>query len=188
MPAPVDTYDVLRRRYAADVEALAPEMIERLGWSAKRLAAHRTAALRRLVGQARDASLWHRRRLDSVDLDRLDEGDLPVMTKADLMAHFDEVVTDPRLRLDVVEAHLAGLSGDAYLFDRYHAIASGGSSGQRGVFVYDWEAWARRWLGYLRFELRDWRLDPELRRPSPDPSPASRSKASPGRLGFGARA
>lgn len=119
-----------------------------------------------LVGHAREASPWHRDRLAGVDLARLDErtlAELPAMTKADLMAHFDQVVTDPRLRLDVVEAHLAGLSGDAYLFDRYHVIASGGSSGRRGVFVYDWEAWARRWLGYLRWELRDWRLDPDLR-------------------------
>ena len=53
------------------------------------------------------------------------------MTKDDLMANFDEIVTDDRLRLDVVEDHLDSLTGDAYLFDRYHAVASGGSTGRR---------------------------------------------------------
>jgi phenylacetate-coenzyme A ligase PaaK-like adenylate-forming protein len=63
------------------------------------------------------------------------------MTKDDLMANWDGIVTDPRLSLDRVEEHLLSLSGDAYLLDRYHAVASSGSSGRRGVFVYDWEAW-----------------------------------------------
>src|SRR5262249_14785126 len=63
------------------------------------------------------------------------------MTTGDLMAHWDEIVTDPRLRLDLVEKHLAGLAGDAYLLDEFHAVASGGVRGQRGVFVYGWGAW-----------------------------------------------
>jgi hypothetical protein len=31
------------------------------------------------------------------------------MTKDDLLEHFDEIVTDPRLRRDLVEAHLIDL-------------------------------------------------------------------------------
>ncbi len=51
------------------------------------------------------------------------------MTKDDLMANFDEIVTDNRLRLEVVEEHLEGLTAaDAYLFGRYHAVASSGST------------------------------------------------------------
>jgi phenylacetate-CoA ligase len=88
---------------------------------------------------------WHRKRLQHVDLDSLGEASLaalPTMTKDDLMANFDEIVTDDRLRLDVVEDHLERLTGaDAYLFGRYHAGASSGSTGRRGVFVYDWDGW-----------------------------------------------
>lgn len=108
---------------------------------------------------AQAASPWHRKRLGHVDADSLDEAtlaELPVMTKDDLMANFDEIVTDDRLRLDVVEDHLARLGDDdAYLFDRYHAAASSGSSGRRGVFVYDWDAWTTFYLGTYRATMRE---------------------------------
>lgn len=138
-------YEQLRQRHLATAGALLPTMLERLTWPAEQLAEHRTTELRRLLRTAGEASPWHRERLAGVDLDAIDESDLsgvPVMTKDDLMAHFDEIVTDDRLRLDAVEDHLAALTSDAYLFDRYHAVASGGSSGTRGVLVYDWDGWA----------------------------------------------
>ena len=53
-----------------------------------------------------------------------------------MMAGFDEVVTDPRLRRPVVDAHLAAsVSEPSLLFDEYVCLASGGSSGLRGAFV-----------------------------------------------------
>lgn len=139
------SYAQLRERHLGTAAALAPTMLGRLSWPAERLSAHRTAQLRRLVRVARDLSPWHRKRLADVHPDEIDETtltELPVMTKDDLMENFDEIVTDSRLRREVVETHLASLGQDAYLYDRYHACASGGSSGRRGVFVYDWDGWA----------------------------------------------
>jgi len=159
------TYEELRQRHLADAAALLPQLVERIEWPAERLAAHRRTELQRLVRVARELSPWHRKRLSDVDPGEVDEAtlaDLPVMTKDDLMAHFDEIVTDDRLRLDVVEAHLEALTTDAYLFDRYHACASGGSSGRRGVFVYDWDGWSTCYWGALRYEARARRLDPRL--------------------------
>jgi phenylacetate-coenzyme A ligase PaaK-like adenylate-forming protein len=159
------TYEELRQRHVADAAGMLPGLMERLDWSADRLAAHRQAELRRLVRVAKDLSPWHRKRLADVDPDRVDEStlaELPVMTKDDLMANFDEIVTDDRLHLDVVEDHLDSLTGDAYLFDRYHAIASGGSTGRRGVFVYDWDSWATFYWSALRYEVRAARQDADL--------------------------
>ena len=150
------SYNDLQRLHVADAMAMMPQHVERLGWPAERLAAHRRDALRLLVGTAQIRSPWHRRRLAGVDPDRLElEGlaALPVMTKDDLMANFDDIVTAPELRLDVLETHLEGLTEDAYLFDRYHVIASGGSSGRRGVFVYDWDEWTLFYVGIARYEL-----------------------------------
>jgi phenylacetate-coenzyme A ligase PaaK-like adenylate-forming protein len=77
------------------------------------------------------------------------------MTKDDLMGNFDGIVTDPRLSLERVEAHLEGLHDDPhYLLEHYHAIASGGSSGTRGVFVFDWPGWTTKYLGWVRYLLR----------------------------------
>jgi phenylacetate-coenzyme A ligase PaaK-like adenylate-forming protein len=100
--------------------------------------------------------------MDPQLLDTKTLAELPAMTKDDLMEHFDDIVTDDRLRLDVVEAHLESLTSDAYLFDRYHAVASGGSTGRRGVFVYDWDGWARAYCSVLRFEIRARQRHPEL--------------------------
>ena len=156
------TYEELRQRHVADAASMLPGMLERLDWSVERLAAHRQAELRRLVRVAKDLSPWHRKRLADVNPDEVDESmlaELPVMTKDDVMSNFDEIVTDDRLRLDVVEDHLDSLTGDAYLFDRYHAVASGGSTGRRGVFVYDWDSWAVFYWSALRYEIRTLRQD-----------------------------
>jgi phenylacetate-coenzyme A ligase PaaK-like adenylate-forming protein len=156
----MDEHDTLRKRHLADMIGLMPSLVARLDWSAERLAEHRTARLRELLRVAVDRSPWHRRRLADVDVDRVTEAelaDLPVMTKDDLMTHFAEIVTDPRLDLAQVEAHLETLTGaEKYLLDRYHAVASSGSSGRRGVFVWDWDTWAFAYAALLRHELRGW--------------------------------
>jgi phenylacetate-coenzyme A ligase PaaK-like adenylate-forming protein len=76
------------------------------------------------------------------------------MTKEDLMSNWDGIVTDPRLSLEMVEQHLEGLTGDAYLLGHFHAVASSGSSGRRGVFVYDWEGWLTHGLVGFRSTAR----------------------------------
>ena len=81
----------------------------------------------------------------------LDPGDpvqlrrLPVVDKATVMEHFDDLVTDPRLTLAAVEAHLDGLDRDELLLGRYRAMATGGSTGRKGVFVTDWTSGASTW-------------------------------------------
>ena len=98
--------------------------------------------------------------LDSVTVEDIET--LPVMTKSDLMDNFDDIVTDRRLNRDVCANHLEHLVDDAYLFDEFHVVASGGSSGQPGMFVYGWEAWATCYASIVRFLVRDWSSDPEL--------------------------
>lgn len=155
-------YEALRRRHVADALAGAPEFLARWEWPAERLAAHRRACLRRVVAAARERSPWHGRRLAGVDPGTIDEAGvsaLPVMTKDDLMGHFDEIVTDRRLTLRLVDSHLEALSSDAYLLERYHAVASGGSTGRRGVFVYDWDDWTLCYLATVRPLLRAWAVE-----------------------------
>jgi phenylacetate-coenzyme A ligase PaaK-like adenylate-forming protein len=84
------------------------------------------------------------------------------MTKHDLMGSFDEIVTNPAVRLADVNAHIASLDSDAYFRGELHAVASGGSSGLRGVFVWSWDAWATVQLTALRRSLLDRISDPEL--------------------------
>src|SRR5690348_4773709 len=158
-------YETLRQQHLARAMALAPEMIDRLDWPAYALAAHRVRLLRELVRKAIARSPWHSDRLAGVDPDQLDEvslRELPPMTKADLMANFDRIVTNNRLSLELVNSHLETVTTGSYLLDDYTAVTSGGSTGERGVFVYDWDGWVAFWLSAFRYQLLAKSADPEL--------------------------
>ena len=158
-------YETQRQQHLERAMAAAPEMIDRLGWPAYALAARRVRLLRELMRHAIARSPWHRERLAGVDLDQLDEmnlRELPSMTKSDLMANFDSVVTDDRLSLELVNNHLDTVTTGGYLLDDYTAVTSGGSTGERGVFVYDWDGWVAFWLSAFRYQLLAKRADPEL--------------------------
>jgi len=161
-----EPYDALRRRHLLAMRARLAPALERLDWSAERLQAYRQARLCELLHFAKERSAWHRQRLAHIDADTLTESglvDIPPMTKHDVMAHFDQISTDPRVTLEVAEAHLAALTGDAYLYDRYHVNASGGSTGRRGVMVTDWDGWSDGFISLLRGLRRLQQHDPATR-------------------------
>ena len=138
-----------------------PQHIERLIWPRQRIQAERQRALRATLQVAKERSPWYAQRLAHIDPANATEADLdliPPMTKDDLMANFDAILTDRALSQDMVESHLDRLSEDAYLLDRYHVFASGGSSGRRGVFVYDWAGWLICGLSIARFRTRAFRV------------------------------
>jgi hypothetical protein len=106
-----DAAEQLRLRHVADQRLALAEHIARIDWSADRLAAERLRRLRTIARIATERSAWHRARLKDLDPERVTEADLPelpVMTKEVVMAHFDEIVTDPRVTLAGVEADPAG--------------------------------------------------------------------------------
>lgn len=102
------------------------------------LAGLRAVRLRSLLAHAQTASPLYRRLLDGIDPERANLRDLPVTHKRDLMAKFDEWVTDPRLRLADVQRFMAdgALIGEPGPHG-YMAWQSSGSSGEPGVFVQD---------------------------------------------------
>ena len=158
-------YETDRQQHLAYAVALTPRLIERLDWPADRLALHRVQRLRELVREAVVRSPWHRERLAGIDPNEIDEDSLravPPMTKADLMENFDRIVGDERLSLERVNDHLQTVTTGGYLLDGYTAVTSGGSTGERGVFVYDWTGWATFWVGAARYLLRAKRSEREL--------------------------
>ncbi len=95
--------------------------------------------VRRLLEVARHAALYRRRIGDGPpELDRI----APV-TRAELMARFDDWVTDPALRLDELRAFTRDpdRAGEAWL-GRYVVWESSGTSGMPGIFVQDARAMA----------------------------------------------
>ena len=137
--ATITDLELLRTRVSGAVGRQMPEHIGRLGWDAGRLAACQRDRLRALLARAIAGSPFHARRLRGVDPDRFELADLarlPVMTKADMMENFDAATTDRRLTRDLVERHLArSVTDPSLLLGDYVVLVSGGSSGQRGLFV-----------------------------------------------------
>lgn len=132
-------------RFRADVQAaliagMADEF-DRRTWSAERIAHAQRAGLRRLVQHAVELSPFHRGRLagiDVADLDPAEMSELPVMTKTQMMDGLDDVFTDRRLNRGAVETALASTGAEPVVIaGDYIALASGGCSGQRGIFVLD---------------------------------------------------
>lgn len=149
-------YESLRVRHAAEFGEALPSYLERIRWPRNRIREEQIRGLRALLDAARTHSAWHRSRLGEINLDRFtlaDLSSLPTMTKEDLLQNFDNVVTDGRVTRELVESHLSELSDDAYLLDEFHAVASGGSNGVRGLFVFGWDPWMKATLAMLRFRM-----------------------------------
>ena len=131
----------LRRAFANELLAAYPELIERTGWDREQLLAHQRVRLQSLLRDAVAGSPFHARRLAGIDPAEVDPTDLsalPVMTKAQMMDELDDVLTDRALTRAEVEETLAETGDEQRVMrDRYIAFTSGGSSGVRGVFVYD---------------------------------------------------
>lgn len=120
-------------------------------WSTGRLRTHQQVRLDRLVRHAVARSAFYRNHYDGVDLDQpVALAQLPPVDKATMMAHFDDVVTDPRLRLAELEPLLAGMRADDLYLDRFRVLCTGGSTGRRGVFVIDRDEWRTHLAGLLR--------------------------------------
>jgi phenylacetate-CoA ligase len=131
------------------VLALRHRLRQRDRWTRPHLEAHQARELRLLRGYAYAHSpfygSFHK------GFSERPFQDLPILTKEMVMEHFDELVTDPALRLADVEAHLATLSGGDELFDgRYRVASTSGSTGRRGIFLWDPGEWAAILASYNR--------------------------------------
>ncbi len=108
-------------------------------WTRRQLEAHQTEALRLLREHAYAHSPFYRRFHRGFINSPLQE--LPVLTKAMMMEHFDELVTDRAIRLDEVKAHQANMRGDERYLGRYWVNATSGSAGHPGLFLFDRSEW-----------------------------------------------
>jgi phenylacetate-CoA ligase len=116
------------------------------------IAARQRARLAHLVAFARARSPYYAARYRPLPSPVTDVRQLPPVTKAELMAHFDEWVTDPQVTRAGVEAFVADRSrlGQRYL-GRYLVWTTSGTTGTPAILVHDRAALAVYIaLGYAR--------------------------------------
>jgi phenylacetate-coenzyme A ligase PaaK-like adenylate-forming protein len=119
---------VARALWERRVTALSPERIRAL----------QQRRLRRLVAAARAGSPFHAARLRDVDPDHFDLAELPILTKTEMMEHFDEFLTDRRPRRAALEEFMSdpGHLGQWYL-GRYVVSRTSGTQGLPAIIVQE---------------------------------------------------
>jgi phenylacetate-CoA ligase len=139
-------FDQTRKKLISEVHQLLPQHLERLVWTKEQLRDFQTKKLREILSIARQNTSWYKESLKNVDLNEFkleDLGNLPTLNKDEVTNNWNDVIAVPGLRKEIAEDHLEklreGIIDNPYFDDRYLFIATGGSSGKRGLFIWDWE-------------------------------------------------
>jgi hypothetical protein len=131
----------------------------RLGWrlgSRERIDRHRTERLRALLAHARERSPFHAARMRDLDPSSAtleDLARLPPMSKREAQDEWDAIVAEPGLSRAGAERILAEQSWFSYSPAGQQVFSSGGSSGVRGVYIWDWNLFVT--LGCLAWRMQE---------------------------------
>lgn len=115
--------------------------------------------LRALLHTAWNHSSYYRRIFSEAgireeQLDELPLSEFPSLDKKELLAHFDELVTESGLKQEKMREFDELEQADRKPYrGKYHVVHSSGSTGKPGYFVYDESAWKSMILGIIRAAL-----------------------------------
>jgi phenylacetate-CoA ligase len=139
---PKAAYGHLRAAHLSAVRASLEDHLTRLEWPRQRIEHYQTERLRSLLAFARQRSPFHAARLADIDPAVATVEDLarvPPMIKPQAQNDWDAIVTAPDIDRAGAERVLAQQRWFSYTPAGYQVFSSGGSSGVRGVYVWDWE-------------------------------------------------
>jgi phenylacetate-CoA ligase len=123
------------------------ELKHRQRWTHRRLKAYQSQALHRLRNYAYARSPFYQQFHQGLYDRPLEE--LPVLTKATMMQHFDDLVTDRDVNRLEIEAYLKQALEEEYLH-RYWVTTTPGSTGSPGLFLFDRVEWATVLASFVR--------------------------------------
>ncbi len=130
----------------------------------RELEARQILKFRRLVAHANRSSPYYRELIASrgICVESCSPSDFPILTKTDLMTHFDRISTASVVTRNSIADFLSTSKNPEDLFrQRYIVVHTSGTSGEVGYFVYSREDWARGVTQALKinpFSLRKRRL------------------------------
>src|SRR5512134_4155715 len=121
---------------------------QREKWTRQQLQTYQEESLRRLRKYAYEKSPFYQDFHQGMTNRPLQE--LPVLTKAMMMEHFDELVTDRALHLNDIRAFAAqGEVGERFR-NQYSVTATSGSSGYPGFFLFNEAEWGAVLASFAR--------------------------------------
>jgi phenylacetate-coenzyme A ligase PaaK-like adenylate-forming protein len=93
-----------------------------------------------MVAHAQAHSRYYRERLAGIDPEQVRLEDLPVLDKATLMERWDDIVTDPDVRLTDIERFMANPANEGKRYRGHVLVRTSGTSGQPVIVAYGPEA------------------------------------------------
>jgi phenylacetate-CoA ligase len=162
-------YGRMRAAHLNAVQAALEDHIGRLDWSREQIERYQNERLRDLLAYARERSPFHARRLRGLDPSSASVADLaslPMMTKRDAQDEWDAIVTVRDLNRAHAERILAEQQWFSYTPGDQQIFSSGGSSGVRGVYVWDWQFFVAAACLAWRMQAREERRGSQLQIPA----------------------
>ena len=127
-------------------------MRRRESWSREQLLDYQAERLKELREYAWAHSPFYRS--FHKGLERAPLADLPVLTKSQLIDHFDDIATGRRITRRALDDHVAKRRPGTRFRHRYFVCATSGTSGRHAVFPYGISEWATVLASYAR--VNDW--------------------------------
>jgi phenylacetate-CoA ligase len=158
-------YERMRAAHLTAVQAALEGHITRLDWSRRQIEDYQNHRLRALLAYVRERSPFHARRLRALDpscASVADLASLPIMTKREAQERWDAIVTAPDLDRDRAERILIEQQWFSYAPGDKQIFSSGGSSGVRGVYVWDWQFFISAACLAWRMQAREERRKPRV--------------------------
>ena len=160
-------YQKSRKKLYEQVQKELPEELKRLEWSREKILQNQESELRKLIKFAKEKSIWHAKNLKNFNADTITLKDLtkiPPMSKTDIMDNWDDMITTDGITKKIATDYLNKIRIDEtinpYYEDKAMFFATGGSSGERGIFVWEKKELPTFCKCVCRYEVKD-----ELKRP-----------------------
>ncbi|MDF1678794.1 MAG: hypothetical protein P1U32_08895 [Legionellaceae bacterium] len=155
-------YRTIHQNLSKRVRDIMPSHIARLSWSREKIDAFQLKQLRLLLQHVSMHSAYYQNMLRSYDIDQITLADLkqlPVLTKTEVLKHWDNIICVPDINKAQAEAHLQSLrdnpKANPFFKDKYYVTATGGSSGLRGLYVWDLDYFSNIAAVDFRHQIRD---------------------------------
>jgi phenylacetate-coenzyme A ligase PaaK-like adenylate-forming protein len=159
----------MRAAHLAAVHASMEDHVTRLDWPREQIEHYQNHRLRALIAYAAERSPFHARRLRRLDpscASVTDLASLPMMTKQDAQEQWDAIITVSDLDRDRVERILVEQQWFSYTAGDQQVFSSGGSSGVRGIYVWDWQFFVSAACLAWRMQAREERRGSRISSPA----------------------
>lgn len=155
-------FQKIRSYLETAVHNLMPKHLERLNWTRKQILDFQLEQLKSLLKHVIQHSSFYKNHLGSLDLAKFKLTDLnhfPILTKQEVLNHWNDIICVPDLTKSKAEEYLQACrdnkSPNLFYNNQYYITATGGLSGLRGLFIWDRDYFSEVACVTYRYQIHD---------------------------------